>query len=205
MKLQCYIYIYRNLCIRGRWWGERGKCKNTINFSNLHRYLPSWHIYSQTTRNVLQIRVICNFLCLCQCPQPHAPARSSSPSTELSQALLSLLSAHKEAHFPHHSSCNSCFLLPLNDHLLCSLFLPASFSSVPLTATDPHVISPPCASAYISQNCHSSSGMQKKWCSCASGNLKQLFLPLVQSTPSCDSSLLLPSCTLFALSCMDSG
>lgn len=176
MKLQCYIYIYRNLCvcICGRWGGRRRKCKNTINLSNLHRYLPSWHIYSQTTRNVLQIRVIYNFLCLCQCPQPHAPARSSSPSTEL-KALLSLLSTQSQRHsFPPHFSCNCCFLLPLHDHLLCSLFLPASFSYVPLTAADPSLISltPLCVSAYISQNCHSSSVMQKKWCLCAPGYLK---------------------------------
>lgn len=211
MKLQCYIYTYRNLCvcICGRWGGERGKCRNTINFSNLHRYLPSWHIYSQTTRNVLQIRVINNFLCLCQRPQPHAPARSSSPSTELRVRLCCLSSVHslKDTHFPHHSSYNSCFLLPLHDHLLGSLFLPASFSSVPLTATDPHLISltAPCISAYISQNCHSSAVMQKKWCPCASCNLKELFLPLAQSIPSCDSSLLLPPSILFALSCMDNG
>lgn len=96
MKLQCYICTYRNLCvcICGRWWGERGKCRNAINFSNLHRYLPSWHIYSQTTRNVLQIRVIYNFLCLCQCPQPHVPARSSSPSTELRVRLCCVSSVH---------------------------------------------------------------------------------------------------------------
>lgn len=96
MKLWCYIYAYRNLwvCICERWVGERGQCKNTINSSNLHRYLPSWHIYSQTTRNVLQIRVICNFLCLCQRPQPHAPARSSSPSTELRVRLCCLSSVH---------------------------------------------------------------------------------------------------------------
>lgn len=145
MKLQCYIYTYRNLCvcICGRWGGEKEKCKNTINFSNLHRYVPSGHTYSQTTRDVLQIRVTYNFLCLCQRLQPHAPARSSSPSTELRVRLCCLSSVHnlKDVHFLHHSSRNCCFLRPLHDHLRRFLFLLASFSSVPLTATDQSLIS----------------------------------------------------------------
>lgn len=211
MKLQCYIHTYRNLCvcICGRWGGERGKCRNTINFSNLHRYLPSWHIYSQTTRNVLQIRVIYNFLCLCQRPQPHAPARSSSPSTELRVRLCCLSSVHTVSKMLISPTTPAvilafCFLCTITYY---ALFSTNFLSSVPLTATDLHLISltSTCVSAYISQNCHSSSVMQKKWCPCASVNLEKLFLPLVQSIPSCDSSLLLPSSILFTPSCMDSG
>lgn len=97
IKRQCYVNTYRNLCVSicGGWGRKSVKCENTINFSNLHRYVPRWHIYSQTTRNMLQIRMTYNLLllCLCMCPQPPSPARSSSPSTDLRVRLCrSLLS-----------------------------------------------------------------------------------------------------------------
>lgn len=150
-------------------------------------------MYSQTTRSMLQIRMICNFFCFCFA-FAYAPAPCSSGTWFLtfhraqSQALLASpqsMQAHSEdAHLPHHSVWAARFLFPTHDHLLCSFFLPASFSSVPLTADAPSLISltPLYGSAYISQNCHPSSVVWNKWCSCASGNLEQLFLPLPKHT-----------------------
>lgn len=193
-------------------WGVREKesvkCENTINFNNLHRYVPRWHIFPQTTRNMLQIRMIYNslLLCLCACPQPPSPAHSSSPATELSQALplpLSTcrLTAKTLIFITPFVVLIFCFPWRRKEFPpLCFLFLPASFSSVPLShclCSISNFSSTLYGSAYINQNCHPSSVVWKKRCPCASGSLEQLFLPLRRIILHWDSSLLLPSIYCF--------
>lgn len=72
--------------VRGK---ERAKCKNTINLSNLRKYVPRWHIYSQTTRNLLQIRTIYNLLCFCSAfaCAPSPPPQHVAPHLPRSQTL----------------------------------------------------------------------------------------------------------------------
>lgn len=107
-------------------------------------------------------------------PSPMPPARSSSPSTELRARLCCLSSVHtvsKMLIFPTTPA-----VIPVSPawSLTMLSFPMLFFSSVPLTDADPSLISltPPCVCAYHSQNCHSSPVIQKKWCPCASGNLR---------------------------------
>lgn len=133
--------------------------------------------------------------------------RHVAPSPPGAPAGLS--PAHTEPHgtkarFPHLATHGSCFLVPLQGHLLRSLFSTACFFSVsPCLCSIPHFSH---SSLWLCLQCPKhpflTSG-DKEFGTCAAGNLQQLFLLLLQRILHQGSSPLLTPPIPFAPTCTD--